>query len=104
MPNVARRFPMSRRTFIEVELGAVASKQELHDTLARALGLPDWYGRNWDAFWDAITGLVEMPVTLRLSGWSKFETQLPADAQALRGAFAEMAWLHPDLASDVIYA
>lgn len=95
---------MSRPNIIEIELGAVSSKRELHDTLARALGFPGWHGHNWNAFWDAITGLVEMPMSLRLIGWSKFAMQLPAEAKTLRDTLAEMAERYPDLAPEVIYA
>ncbi|WP_078662734.1 barstar family protein [Streptomyces bicolor] len=34
---------------------------ELQRLLQRELLLPDFYGRNWNAFWDAITGLVALP-------------------------------------------
>lgn len=95
---------MPRPNLIEVELGAVSSKRALHETLARALGFPGWYGHNWDAFWDAITGLVEMPMSLHLTGWSKFAVQLPAEAQTLHDILAEMATRYPDLAPEVIYA
>lgn len=36
---------------------------------------------NWDAFWDAITGLVEMPNKLVLFGWANIEEQIPSDAK-----------------------
>ncbi|WP_268800413.1 barstar family protein [Pseudomonas huanghezhanensis] len=39
----------------------MASAEELHCVLRGALGFPGWQGCNWDAFWDAITGLIEMP-------------------------------------------
>ncbi|MFE9574497.1 barstar family protein [Streptomyces sp. NPDC006692] len=29
--------------------------------LEREFDFPYFYGRNWDAFWDAVTGLVEIP-------------------------------------------
>ena len=64
---------MSRVVLVEIDLTSVATAKELHVELARALGFPRWYGRNWDAFWDAITGLVEMPRTLRFRAWSSLE-------------------------------
>lgn len=27
---------------------------ELHERIRIALNFPDWYGKNWDAFWDMI--------------------------------------------------
>ena len=95
---------MPRPNFVEIDLTGVASKQELHEALARALAFPGWYGRNWNAFWDAITGLVEMPVSLRLKGWGQLMTQLPDEARHLRESLAEMASKYPDLAARVVYA
>lgn len=33
----------------------IASRDALHDTLARQLSLPDWYGRNLDALYDCLS-------------------------------------------------
>lgn len=64
----------------------------MHAAFASALGFPDFYGCNLDAFHDAITGLVVMPRTLVLRGWQQLRQRLPRDAaivhdllQAARG-------------------
>lgn len=31
---------------------------EIHQKIQTVLGLPDWYGQNLDALWDAITGIM----------------------------------------------
>ena len=41
------------------------SMEEVHDLFARALDLPEWYGRNLDALFDCLTDAHE-PVTVRL--------------------------------------
>ena len=33
----------------------IQNRQQLHETLAEQLELPDWYGRNLDALWDCLT-------------------------------------------------
>jgi len=68
---------MPRARLVEVDLGSVKSSKELHLLLQEALEFPEWYGGNWDAFWDAITGLVEMPETLRLTAGSSSPTAFP---------------------------
>jgi len=40
-----------------VDLGAVRSKQDLLDAIARELAFPDWFGSNWDALEDCLTDL-----------------------------------------------
>lgn len=46
-----------------IDLKEVNTVQELHDLLSTKLGFPDYYGNNWDAFWDMITDtkIVIMP-------------------------------------------
>lgn len=67
-----------------IDLAHIGSVQELHLTFKTALGFPDFYGMNWDAFWDAITGLVEMPEELILINFEKLEEAMPSDAEILR--------------------
>lgn len=71
---------------IRINLGFATSKQSLHELLAAVLGFPDYYGMNWDAFWDCIRDPEQsnMPNQLELSGISRLEMTLPQDAQQLR--------------------
>lgn len=39
---------------------------------------------NWDAFWDSITGLVDMPRTIIFKGWEVFERNNSKDASILK--------------------
>ncbi|MFE3458888.1 barstar family protein [Nocardiopsis aegyptia] len=71
-------------THVTVDVGGVADSRELHVVLKRALGFPDMYGKNLGAFWDAITGLVELPRTLRFTGWRHLEEVCPRDARVIR--------------------
>jgi RNAse (barnase) inhibitor barstar len=68
-----------------IDLGNISSVQELHLKFKTELGFPEFYGMNWDAFWDAITGLVEMPEQLTLSNWSALESTLGSDSEILKG-------------------
>jgi len=94
---------MPRADFVEIHVGNIAGKQQLHKALADALGFPVWYGKNWDALGDAITGLVEMPIRLRLAGWQRLESRLPKEAAMLRGILDEMAEKFSDAAAEVVY-
>ncbi|MBP0950315.1 barstar family protein [Pseudomonas alliivorans] len=92
---------MTRIQVVQIDLGQVESSRGLHSALRDALELPDWYGCNWDAFWDSITGLVQMPVKLKISGWVNLSKRLPRDAELMKKCFAEMMIEYPELASDV---
>ena len=67
-----------------INLQSISSIGELHKKLSLTLKFPDFYGMNWDAFWDAITGLVEMPKILKIIGWKEFSVQFPEDSMILK--------------------
>ncbi len=69
---------------VVIDVGSVRSEPDLHEVLRRELGFPSFYGMNWAAFWDAITGLVAMPRTLRFVRWAELERREPPAATALR--------------------
>jgi ribonuclease inhibitor len=91
---------MSRVQLVEIDLRAITSAEELHYLLMESLNFPGWYG----AFWDAITGLVEMPYTVRFLGWAQLSQRLPRDAVLLKECLTEMQGEYPQIASEVVYA
>ena len=95
---------MNRQALVTIDLSDINSPRQLHAALASALGFPSFYGMNWDAFWDAITGLVETPQQLELRGWQDFATRLPAEAAMLQRILARMAQDMPAQAAQVRYA
>lgn len=38
----------------------------LHNEIKSKLNLPDWYGRNLNALWDSLTGIIETPVEIKI--------------------------------------
>ena len=38
----------------------------LHAMIREKLNLPEWYGNNLDALWDALTGLIKTPVEIKI--------------------------------------
>lgn len=92
-----------RKSEVTIDLSDVASPLELQQRLSTSLEFPGWCGKNWDAFWDAITGLVDMPHQLRLMGWQTLENRLPLDAELLRACLEKMQKELPGSASTVVY-
>ena len=37
---------------IELDLTGCKYWSELHERIRKAFGFPEWYGKNWSAFWD----------------------------------------------------
>jgi len=66
-----------------IDMSFVRDNKHLHSLFAQKLQFPKFYAHNWDALWDAITGLVEMPNQLILYNWNQFESEHPDDANRL---------------------
>ena len=95
---------MSRVKQVEISLVGISSPTQLHKVLAEFLGFPTFYGCNWDAFWDAITSLVEMPLLIKFIGWSEFEILLPKEASMLRQCLEEQIETNSHTVSKVVFA
>ncbi|GAB3495292.1 barstar family protein [Spirosoma knui] len=67
-----------------LDLTGITTKTALHQFFKRELQFPDWYGVSWDAFWDCIVAVVEMPHQLTLTHWDEFAQHCPRDMQILR--------------------
>ena len=89
---------------VEIDLSPIATPSDLQTLLAESLGFPDFYGHNWNAFWDAITGLVSMPHRLRFVGWHYFAKRLPQEAQQLQDCLRDALSRYPDWSSSIEYA
>ena len=86
-----------------LDVSAVQNLNDLHSLLKKELELPDYYGMNWDAFWDAITGLIELPDTLIFEGWNNVEEKLPRDSQVFTGILNDYNEQYPQWKCKVVY-
>lgn len=78
-----------------IDLRGITSKAALHALFKEKLGFPDWYGPSWDAFWDCIVAVVEMPEHLTLVNWEEFAQACPKDMQILRQVIQDYAEYAP---------
>lgn len=86
---------------MQINVSSITTEKELHETLASSLGFPDFYGKNWDAFWDSITGLVDMPNEIEFVGSAHLRTVLPGAFQQLSNCLAELNQEYPELGCHV---
>ncbi len=89
-----------------IDLKEVNTRQELHGLLSTKLGFPDWYGHNWDAFWDLIRDVdtVIMPNRLVLLGFKSLSKKLPKDAKIFQECFIDLQQKYPSISCNVIYS
>ncbi|WP_438296039.1 barstar family protein [Streptomyces sp. HUAS TT7] len=69
---------------LTIDVSSVSSEDELHALLKREFDFPYFYGRNWNAFWIAVTGLVRIPDQVRFVGWASLLDRVPAGGRMLR--------------------
>lgn len=86
---------------MKINLETVENEKDLHNLLARSFGFPDFYGNNWDAFWDAITGLVEMPYEVEFVGSAHLKLILPQAYEHLKKCFTDLNQAYPELRCSV---
>lgn len=88
---------------IVLDLTGVADRQAFMDRCAADLGLPDWFGRNWDALADCLTDLSWWPAEpggrrLHVRGWRGFAAVLPREWRIVKDILrdAELFWRDTD--------
>lgn len=70
--------------------------RELHHIIKRSFqrsveGFPDFYGNNVDALWDCLTGFIETPVEIALTGVDGIAEDLKDEAARIVRVFKRAA-------------
>ena len=58
---------------IRLDGARLCRRKEAMALLGEALALPEWWGRNLDALYDCLTGALDRPVRLELTGQEAME-------------------------------
>ncbi|WP_031174471.1 barstar family protein [Streptomyces durhamensis] len=96
---------LTGRLVVTLDLDGVTDKAGLMDRTARALTLPDWFGRNWDALVDSLSdhgvwpeGAVEQGLLIVVRGWQPYAEARPGEWRTAQDVFAEAVDRTPTLA------
>ncbi|MET8825442.1 barstar family protein [Streptomyces sp. NPDC004610] len=81
---------------VSLDLDGVVDKAGLMDRCARALDLPDWFGRNWDALAESLADhdlwpreAVERGRVIVVRNWRPYAGARPADWETAREVFGD---------------
>jgi hypothetical protein len=76
---------------LSLDLNGVRDKAAFMDRCARALELPDWFGRNWDALADCLTDLAPGAPgrLLVVSGWQEYAEAAPQEWVVAQEVFTD---------------
>ncbi|MEV7503526.1 barstar family protein [Streptomyces sp. NPDC093018] len=87
---------LTDRRVVTLDLTGVTDKSGLLDAVARALHLPDWFGRNWDALLDSLSDpsvwpseAAERGLLLVVTGWEPYAGARPDEWRVAREVFTE---------------
>ncbi|WP_369239510.1 barstar family protein [Streptomyces sp. R21] len=86
------------RHVVTLELDGVADKADFMERCVRALELPEWFGRNWDALADSLgdasvwpAAAAEQGLLIVVTGWQGYAKARPEEWKVAREVFSEAA-------------
>ena len=85
-----------------IDFTNVQSYLELHFIIREALDWPDYYGCNWDAFWDCLTDMVGRPIHIEIIGFNVIEEKFDDAAKTLLETLIELKHYEDDEFADDI--
>ncbi|MGQ4417209.1 barstar family protein [Streptomyces sp. SAS_269] len=95
---------LTGRLVVALDLDGVTDKAGLMDRAARALSLPDWFGRNWDALADSLSDLSVWPeeagergLLLVVRGWQAYAKARPEEWETAQDVFSHAMRVMPAL-------
>ena len=68
----------------------------LYDAIIKGLELPDYVGENLDALWDCLTGFVEWPCEITITGLSSLSQSLLPQLQDIFTVFKQAERTYPE--------
>ena len=79
-----------------IDFRTVKSYLEMHFVIREALDFPDYYGCNWDAFWDCLTNMVGRPIHIEIVGLDVIERKFDGAAQMMIDTLREFKHYEDD--------
>ena len=70
---------------------------EMHKTIKQSLDFPDYYGENWDAFWDCLTDMYGDPIHIEILGLDVIEEKFDDAAEKMVSILEKFKHFNNDL-------
>lgn len=86
---------------VVISLADIDSEAQLQRKLAEALQFGEFYGHNWDAFWDMISASVSLPDEIIFTDTAVLTRKLPEATTQLKLLFQRLAQEYPSLPHNI---
>ena len=63
---------------------------EVHQIIKDELDFPDYYGMNWDAFWDCLRDMIGDPIHIKLIGTERVQNKFSRHAKIMLDILKEL--------------
>ena len=92
---------MSKKKYV-VDFTNVKYYLEMHAVIWKSLDFPDYYGCNWDAFWDCLSEMYGEPVHIEIIGIDVLESKFEGVADKMIKILKRYKHFNNDFFSDNI--
>ena len=79
---------MEEKKTVTLDLTGCQYLGEIHQRIKKAFEFPDFYGENWDAFWDLLRSECDADKII-VAGEDSVSEELSASVQTMRGILEE---------------
>ena len=92
---------MEKKTYI-IDFTNIEYCSEVHSVIKSSLDFPDYYGCNWDAFWDCLSEMYGEPVHIEIIGIDVLESKFEGVADKMIKILKRYKHFNNDFFSDNI--
>ena len=92
----------TQKDIYTIDFSHVKYYLEMHEVIRKALDFPDYYGCNWDAFWDCLTDMVGRPIHIEIIGLDVIRRKFDGSADKIIEIFKEFKHHYNDKYADEI--
>ncbi|MBQ3126238.1 MAG: barstar family protein [Clostridia bacterium] len=85
-----------------IELEDIHSIKEAHACIKAAMHFPDYYGENWDAFWDCATDRLGRPLYIEVRGIERMRQINARETQIFLETLKDLKHVWHDRYADII--
>ena len=86
-----------------LDFSGVKTWIDIHAIIEKEFDFPDYYGANWDAFWDCITDLIDLDgLNIEIIGLDKIYSEFKEDVDIFVKALKRLKHIYNDKYAEVV--